>query len=97
MDKKRKTKKSGNDEIVEMVKKVKSAFFETVVSEWLYSPEDLWGGKTPIEMIKNGEGQKVLDAIDQAHKELKMERKTKNKTEEKIVEERGERTIHVFI
>ena len=61
----------------EIVKKVKSLMLESIVREWLNSPCKEWGGKTPLGMIKKGEGQKILDALRDAEAELKEERTPK--------------------
>jgi len=69
-------KKQNNsaDPTNEIVKQVKQVLLETIVREWLNSPCKEWGGKTPLAMIKKGEGQKILDALKEADEELKKER-----------------------
>lgn len=81
----RKKKQQSNDPTNEIVKKVKQLFLETVVREWLNTPVKEWGNKSPIQMIKKGEGQKILDALKTADDELKKERNDtgrENKTTE---------------
>lgn len=69
-------KKQNNsaDPTNEIVKQVKQVLLETIVREWLNSPCKEWGGKTPLSMIKMGEGQKIFDALKEADEELKKER-----------------------
>jgi hypothetical protein len=52
----------------------KATFLDIVVREWLNTPQKSWSNKSPLQMIKNGEGQKVLDVLKQAEEELKKER-----------------------
>ena len=68
----------------EIVKKVKSLMLEAIVREWLNSPCKEWGGKTPLQMIKKGEGQKILDAIKVSEEELKKERNPKKEEQNDI-------------
>ena len=78
-------KKKNESETVsteEIVKKVKTAFLDTVVREWLNTPESEWKGLTPLQMIKKGEGQKILDAIKKAEEETKNERNPKKENKD---------------
>lgn len=98
--KKRQSNSSQTDPTNEIVKKVKSLMLETIVREWLNSPCKEWGGKTPLGMIKKGEGQKILDALTSAEVELKKERNgtdtgNNSSVEESVVEE-GEQTHQCF-
>lgn len=71
----RKKKPNTNtDPTNEIVKKVKQLLLETIVRDWLNTPVKEWGGKSPLQMIKKGEGQKILDALKSADEELKKER-----------------------
>ncbi len=71
----RKNKRNNNVDLTnEIVKKIKQIFLETVVRDWLNTPVKEWGNKSPIQMIKKGEGQKIIDAIKEADKDLKKER-----------------------
>ena len=85
----------------EIVKKIKSLMLDSIVREWLNSPCKEWGGKTPLGMIKRGEGQKILDALTLAEAELKEERNLKKETndigisqnsEDSVSEEREDQT-----
>jgi hypothetical protein len=82
---------NSTDPTEEIVKKVKSLLLETIVREWLNAPCKEWGGKSPLQMIKKGEGQQILDSLKLAEEELKIERnpkkETKNGTDNRSIEE----------
>jgi hypothetical protein len=85
MPKKQKT----NDPINDIIKKVKSTFLDLIVREWLNTPQKNLGGYTPLQAIKKGDGQKILDALKQSEEELKKERianETGNRSVEKSIE-----------
>jgi hypothetical protein len=46
-----------------MLKKIKSTFVEVIMREWLNAPAKEWGNKSPLQLIKAGEGQIILDAL----------------------------------
>lgn len=94
-------KKQNNsaDPTNEIVKKVKSLMLETIVREWLNTRVKEWGNKTPLEMIKKGEGQKILDALDSTDEELKKERNGSNgndQTRDRNVEESVSEENHIL-
>lgn len=64
------------EEIGEVVKKVKSAFMDALVREWLNNPSPDLGGKSPIQIIKDGDGQRIIESIKLAEEQLKHERNT---------------------
>lgn len=74
MDKKQKDELSQTEQINLMVKKVKSVFLDVIVREWLNTPLKDYKGLTPLQVIKKGNGQELIDAIKQADEECKVER-----------------------
>ena len=57
-----------------MVKRVKSVFLDAIVREWLNTPLKDYKGLTPLQVIKKGDGQELLDAIKKADEECKEKR-----------------------
>jgi len=47
----------------DVVKKIKSTLLDSIIREWLNTPCKEWNGATPLEKIKKGEGQEILNAI----------------------------------
>lgn len=74
MAKKQKDELSQTEQINLMIKKVKSVFLDAVVREWLNTPLKDYKGLTPLQIIKKGNGQELIDAIKQADEECKSER-----------------------
>ena len=72
-----KRKNKNEEQTGDIIKKVKSALMETIVREWLNTREPQWDMKTPLQMIKAGRGQEILDAISLADTDLKKERQPK--------------------
>jgi hypothetical protein len=77
-----KRKNKNEEQTGDIIKKVKSAFMETLVREWLNTREPQWDMKTPLQMIKAGRGQEILDAIKLADEDLKKEKQQPKKEEE---------------
>ncbi len=71
--------KSHSDQTAEVIKQVKTKLLDCIVREWLQTPVEEWGGKTPLQLLKKGEGNKILLAIEKADEELKMERSVVDK------------------
>jgi hypothetical protein len=71
----RKKENGGNDQVKDMVQKIKSTCVEAIVRQWLNTPLKEFDNKSPLQMVANGDGQKVLDAIKQAEVEIKSETK----------------------
>lgn len=74
MAKKQKEELSQTEQINLMIKKVKSVFLDAIVREWLNTPLKDYKGLTPLQVIKKGDGQELIDAIKQADEECKNER-----------------------
>lgn len=74
MNKKQKDELSQSEQINLMIKKVKSVFLDAVVREWLNTPLKDYRGLTPLQIIKKGDGQELVDAIKKADEECKEER-----------------------
>lgn len=74
MNKKQKDELSQSEQINLMIKKVKSVFLDAVVREWLNTPLKDYKGLTPLQIIKKGDGQELVDAIKKADEECKEER-----------------------
>ena len=85
----------------EIIKKVKSLLLDAIVRDWLSTPCKELSGKTPLQLIKNGEGQKILDAIKQMENENQSKLfNTKPTVETSIDEgskEEGYHSIHEII
>jgi hypothetical protein len=65
---------SKTEQINFIIKKVKSVFLDTIIREWLNTPLKDYKGLTPLQIIKKGDGQELLDAIKKADEESKEER-----------------------
>lgn len=74
MAKKQKEELSQTEQINLMIKKVKSVFLDAIIREWLNTPFKDYKGLTPLQVIKKGNGQELIDAIKQADEECKVER-----------------------
>lgn len=74
MAKKQTDELSQTEQINLMIKKVKSVFLDAIVREWLNAPLKDYKGLTPLQIIKKGNGQELLDAIKKADEECKEER-----------------------
>jgi hypothetical protein len=74
MSKKQKDELSQTEQINLMIKKVKSVFLDAIVREWLNTPLKDYKGLTPLQVIKKGDGQELLDAIKKADEECKEKR-----------------------
>lgn len=70
-----KKRNSGND-TKDIVVEVKTALVDTIVREWLKTPIKEWGNRTPLQIIKAGDGSKLLDAIKNASKPIPEETET---------------------
>lgn len=81
MAKKRKNNDLSNS-TEEIVKKVKSLFVEVVVRDWLNTPIKEWRNLTPLDMIRKGEGQKILEALKTVDTETKIERTPKKENKD---------------
>ncbi len=65
MAKKQKTNRQEPNQTGEIVKKVKSAFLEAIVKEWLNTPDRVFDGKTPLQVIRDGDGYKIIEILNQ--------------------------------
>lgn len=74
MDKTQKNELSQTEQVNLMIKKVKSVFLDTIIREWLNTPLKDYKGLTPLQIIKKGNGQELVDAIKKADEESKEER-----------------------
>lgn len=83
MAKKQKEELSQTEQINLMIKKVKSVFLDAIVREWLNTPFKDYKGLTPLQVIKKGHGQELIDAIKQADEECKTERSQNERRIEK--------------
>lgn len=74
MAKNQKNELSQTEQINLMIKRVKSVFLDAIVREWLNTPLKDYKGLTPLQVIKKGNGQELIDAIKKADEECKEER-----------------------
>jgi hypothetical protein len=68
----------------DVVKRVKSVFAEVLVRHWLNTPDPEWNNKTPLQLIKAGKGEKLIEAIKIAEEELKRERTASKHQDESV-------------
>lgn len=78
MSKKQKNTATRN-QTTEIVKKVKAAFLDEVVRDWLKTPCKEWGGKTVLQMIEDGKGEEIIDAIKSAKESVTNSPRQKQK------------------
>ena len=71
---KKKIKDTSTLQIEKMIKKVKSVFLDTIVREWINTPQKEWLNKTPLQLIKEGEGEQFLLALQKSEEEFKKEK-----------------------
>lgn len=83
MAKKQQDELSQTDQINLMIKKVKSVFLDAIIREWLNTPLKDYKGLTPLQVIKKGNGQELVDAIKKADEESKEERSQNERRIEK--------------
>ncbi len=74
----KKNKKPTNDvdkTVHKIVRKIKTSMTDAIIGEWINTPIKEFNNKSPLQMVKEGNGQEVLDIIDDAKKILAKERK----------------------
>lgn len=89
----RKRKTIENDPTEEIVKKVKTILLNTIIREWLNTRVEEWNNLTPLELIRKGEGQQMLDAITQSEQELKTVRVSKKENQNAKRSRKTEKTL----
>jgi hypothetical protein len=59
----------------QMAEKVKSTYLTVCYGEWLHTQIKEWGDKTPYQIIREGNGDELIDVLNQAGNHFKKGRK----------------------
>lgn len=66
----------------DIVTRVKSLITDVIVREWLNTPIKEWDNRTPLQIIENGDGDKLLETIKKVSEESPKEREENDRGNE---------------